>query len=148
MVPQFVPGLWNSFNLHPHQPYLRHLEKVMRIRSTSYVAIIVVAAAASVTSIPAYSQSDAMSASAASPAPTKKQLRTQNRALEKAVRKSFSKVQGLDSSGIFIIPHSGNVTLEGDVTEASQIDIAGHAAAATPGVTHVNNKITIRYPGD
>jgi hyperosmotically inducible protein len=117
----------------------------MRIKSASYLTIVAVAALAS---IPAYSQSSATDTTAASPAPTKKQMRAQNRALEKAIRKSFQKVQNLDPAGIFIVPRNGNVTLEGDVPEAAQIDLAGQAAAATPGVTHVNNKIHLRYPGN
>lgn len=117
----------------------------MRIKSVSYLAIIALAAFASV---PAYSQSDASGTTAAAPAPTKKQIRAQNRALEKAIRKSFQKVKNLDATGIFIIPRNGSVTLDGDVPEAAQIDLAGQAAAATPGVTHVNNKISVRYPGN
>jgi hyperosmotically inducible protein len=115
----------------------------MRIKSISCLTVV---AAAALASIPAYSQSDSNGAS--SVAPTKKEMRAKNRALEKAIRKNFSKNQNLDASDVFIIPRNGNVSLAGDVPEASQIDIAGQIAAATPGVIHVNNKISIRYPGN
>ena len=117
----------------------------MKIKSISSLAIITLAALAS---IPAQAQSDTAAASAASPAPTKKQMRAQNRALEKAIRKSFTKVNDLDATGIFVIPRNGNVTLEGDVPDESMIEAAGQAAAATPGVNHVSNKIVLRYPGN
>jgi hyperosmotically inducible periplasmic protein len=115
----------------------------MLIKSISCLAIV---AATALVSIPAYSQVSATDAS--SPAPTKKEMRAKNRALEKAIRKNFSKNNNLDSTGIFIIPRNGIVSLAGDVPEASQIEIAGQIAAATPGVTHVNNKISLRYPGN
>jgi hyperosmotically inducible protein len=115
----------------------------MRIKSILCGAIV---AATTLASIPVYSQGNAVDASA--PAPTKKEMRAKNRALEKAIRKNFSKNKSLDSTDIFIIPRNGNVSLAGDVSEASQIDIAGQIAAATPGVTHVNNKISLRYPGN
>jgi hyperosmotically inducible protein len=116
----------------------------MQSRSIFLVAALAMAA---LTSIPAYSQSESTNDAGPS-APTKKELRAQNRALEKAVRKSFAKTKNLDPSGIYVIPRNGTVTLEGDVIDASQIDLAGQAAAATSGVAHVNNKITIRYPGN
>jgi osmotically-inducible protein OsmY len=117
----------------------------MNIKRISSLALI---AAATLASIPAYAQNDAASTTAASPAPTKKEMRAQNRAVERAIRKSFAKVKDLDATGIFIIPRGGNVTLEGDVPEAAQIDLAVQAATATAGVTHVNNRLTIRYPGN
>lgn len=117
----------------------------MSIKRISSLALV---AAAAFASIPAYSQNDSASTTAASPAPTKKEMRAQNRALERAIRKSFAKVKDLDATGIFIIPRGGNVTLEGDVPEAGQIQLAGQAATATTGVTHVNNRITVRYPGN
>jgi hyperosmotically inducible periplasmic protein len=115
----------------------------MRIKSISCLAIV---AATALASLPAYAQSDATSASSA--APTKKEMRAQNRALAKAIRKNFAQAKDLDSTDIFVIPRNGNVSLAGDVPEASQIDLAGKIAAATPGVTHVSNKISLRYPGN
>jgi osmotically-inducible protein OsmY len=102
-------------------------------------------------SVCAYAQTDAPTDSAnttASAAPTKKQIRQQNHALEKTVRHTLSATKHLDSSNIVIVARNGNVTLEGSVLDSGQIDLAGKSAAGAPGVKHVDNRITLHEPGN
>jgi osmotically-inducible protein OsmY len=75
-------------------------------------------------------------------------MRAQNRALEKSVRRSINKTKGLNGAGINVVVRGGKVTLEGSVTDQSQIELAGNAASATSGVSHVDNRITVRQPGN
>jgi hyperosmotically inducible periplasmic protein len=82
-------------------------------------------------------------------APTsKKQMRSNNRMLSKAVRKSLTKTKGLVSADIVVLSRNGKVTLDGTVRDDSQIKLAADAAAATPGVKQVDNRITVAEPGN
>jgi len=89
---------------------------------------------------------DDTATSAMAPA-TKKQMRADNRALSKAVRRSLTKTKGLDTSGITVLSQRGKLTLDGSVPDASQIQLAGNAASATHGVTQVDNRLIIREAG-
>jgi len=75
-------------------------------------------------------------------------MRSDNRMLSKAVRKSLTKTKGLVSADIVVLSRNGKVTLDGTVRDDSQIKLAADAAAATPGVKQVDNRITVAEPGN
>lgn len=79
---------------------------------------------------------------------SKKEIRAQNRALEKKVRHALTATKKLDSSDIRIIVKSGKVSLEGDVPDQSQIQLAGDAATKVAGVSSVSNNISVREEGN
>jgi osmotically-inducible protein OsmY len=116
----------------------------MKISSLSRTAVFVVAATSSAL---VYAQTDSSTDTTTS-APTKKEIRAQNHALEKSVRRSLVKTRNLDTSNIVVIARNGTVTLNGGVLDSAEIERAAAAARATPGVIHVNNEITIREPGN
>jgi len=76
-----------------------------------------------------------------------KAQRAQNRALQKKIRAVLAKTNGLDVSNIAVRARSGAVVLEGTVPEQAQIDLAGEAAKAVPGVTSLKNALTIKLQG-
>lgn len=78
---------------------------------------------------------------------TKKQIRTDNRLLSRAVRHSLTKTKTLNASGITVLARGGKVTLDGSVPDASQIELAANAASATHGVTQVDNRLIVREVG-
>jgi hyperosmotically inducible periplasmic protein len=115
----------------------------MQFRIDPHYAVAVLLLA----SVGSHAQTDASTENASSSTGTsltKKQIRHQNFALEKTVRHTLQKTKNLDSSNIVIVARGGNVTLEGSVLEAGQIDLAGESAARAPGVKHVDNRITVR----
>jgi hyperosmotically inducible periplasmic protein len=121
------------------------MENTMQMRVISRTAAIIILAAATTLS---YGQTSDDTSTPTSATSSKKAMRAQNRALEKSVRRSFNKTQGLVGSGINVVVRGSNVTLEGSVPEESQIELAGNAASTTSGVSHVANRITIREPGN
>lgn len=79
--------------------------------------------------------------------PNKKQMRASDRMLARAVRKSLTKVKGLDSSAITVLARDGKVTLDGTVPDESEIPSAVQAATSTQGVTTVDNRLSMREEG-
>lgn len=90
---------------------------------------------------------DSTAASEMAPPTTKKEMRADNRALSKAVRRSLTKTKGLDTSSITVLSRGGKVTLDGSVPDASQIALAGSTTSATHGVTAVDNRLILREAG-
>ena len=88
------------------------------------------------------------SSSVTTEASSKKQIRADNRALSHAVRKSLTKVKGLDSSRISVLARGGIITLAGSAPDQSQIESAGTAAGSVAGVSHVDNRLTVYEPGN
>ena len=80
-------------------------------------------------------------------APNKKQMRAADRMLARAVRKSLTKVKGLDSSAITVLARDGKVTLDGTVPDENEVLSAVQAATATQGVTTVDNRLSMREAG-
>jgi hyperosmotically inducible periplasmic protein len=76
-----------------------------------------------------------------------KEVRKANRLMSKRVRTVLVKVKGLDSTAIVVIAKGSVVTLGGSVPDASQIALAMSAAQGVQGVTQVNNRLTIKAPG-
>jgi hyperosmotically inducible periplasmic protein len=122
-------------------------EEVMQLRVYSRA---VAAAIFTVSSVCAYAQTSGANGddgATVSAAPTKKEIRAQNHALEKAVRRALTRTKGLDASGVVVIARGGRVTLAGSVPDASQIDLAGKSATSTTGVKSVDNRVTVREVG-
>jgi hyperosmotically inducible periplasmic protein len=96
----------------------------------------------------AYAQSsDAMAASGTMAAPSAKDVKKANRKLGLQVRKALAHAQGFDVSNVFVRARGGAVTLTGTVPDSSQIGQAEEVAKGVPGVTSVNNKITLGVQG-
>jgi osmotically-inducible protein OsmY len=100
-------------------------------------------------SLNAYAQSsDAAAApAAAASAPTAKQTKAANRALQRKVRSALSKTKGVSVANITVRARGGDVTLAGSVPDQSQIELATQAAQGVAGVTSVKNALTIRAEG-
>jgi hyperosmotically inducible periplasmic protein len=99
-------------------------------------------------SLNAYAQNtDASAPAAASPAPTAKQTKQANRALQRKVRSTLARTKGLSMSNITVRARGGDVTLQGSVPEAGQVAIATQAAQGVAGVSSVKSALTIRAEG-
>ncbi|MBB5467475.1 hyperosmotically inducible protein [Paraburkholderia sp. Clong3] len=100
-------------------------------------------------SLNAYAQSSdaAASAAPAAMAPTAKQTRAANRALQKKVRATLARTKGLTVGNITVRAREGAVTLEGSVPEQAQIELATNAAQGVAGVTSVKSALSIRAMG-
>ena len=83
-----------------------------------------------------------MEASAAAPANTRKA----NRALRRQVYAAIGKHKEIDAGNIGITAKGGAVTLNGTVTDASQVNLVAEIAKGVPGVTSVTNKLTVQKP--
>jgi hyperosmotically inducible periplasmic protein len=81
----------------------------------------------------------AATASSVTPASTK----AADRALRRRVLNALAKAKGLRASGITVRANNGAVTLEGWVPEQAQIEQAAKIAQGVPGVTSVNNTLTL-----
>ncbi|MFL9961782.1 BON domain-containing protein [Paraburkholderia sediminicola] len=97
----------------------------------------------------AYAQaSDAMaSGDMAAPATNAKSTRATDRKLGRDVRRALSRAQGFNVSNVFVRARGGAVTLTGTVPDGSQIQQAADVARGVPGVTSVNNRITLGVQG-
>lgn len=81
--------------------------------------------------------------------PSKKAMRSQNKALAKQVEHVLRKTKGLEDSDIvaFAMAQTGEVILAGVITDQSKETIATEAAAKVPGVKSVTSKLTMREAG-
>lgn len=98
----------------------------------------------------AYAQaSDAMAPAdqAAAPAANSKSVRQADRKLGRDVRRALAKTQGFNVSNVFVRARGGAVTLTGSVPQGSMIQQAADVAKGVPGVSSVNNKLTIGVRG-
>ena len=71
---------------------------------------------------------------------------TGNRALRRKVYSAIVKNKEISAGNISVIAKSGAVTLNGTVTDATQIDKVAEIAKGVPGVTSVTNKLTVQKP--
>jgi hyperosmotically inducible periplasmic protein len=111
------------------------------------IAVSIVAAAIAGVA-PAYAQTDPAAASATTTPATRKVIRKQNHQLEIKVRHALTATKHLDSSSVVILARGGEITLLGEVPDASQIPIAGSAASKVAGVTGVTNNVRVSEPGN
>ncbi len=85
-----------------------------------------------------------MAPAAASSVPTAKAIRQANRALSRKVYAALAKHKEIEAGNISVVARNGAVTLNGTVTEASQIDTVAAIAKGVPGVTSVTNRLSIQ----
>ncbi|WP_233887148.1 BON domain-containing protein [Paraburkholderia flagellata] len=91
--------------------------------------------------------SGALAASAAAPAaPTAREVRKANRALSRKVYAALATHKDIDAGNISIVARNGAVTLNGTVTEASQLGLVAEIAKGVPGVTSVTNRLSVQRP--
>jgi hyperosmotically inducible protein len=95
-------------------------------------------------SAPASATATASSASSGSAAPVTG--RKANRALRRQVYSAIVKQKDISAGNISVIAKDGAVTLNGTVTDASQVDRVAEIAKGVPGVTSVTNKLTVQKP--
>jgi hyperosmotically inducible protein len=93
------------------------------------------------TSEPASAPAMAASGSAA-PATGRKA----NRALRRQVYSAIAKQKEISAGNISVIAKDGAVTLNGTVTDASQMSKVADIARSVPGVTSVINRLTVQKP--
>ncbi|QBQ99930.1 BON domain-containing protein [Paraburkholderia pallida] len=97
-------------------------------------------------SVDANAQDNTMpEASTAIPAtPTAREVRKANRALSRKVYAALAKHKEINAGDISIVARSGAVTLNGTVTESSQIGAVAEIAKGVPGVTSVTNRLSVQ----
>ena len=72
--------------------------------------------------------------------------RKADRALRRKVYAAIGKYKEISAGDISVIAKDGAVTLNGTVTEATQISKVEAIARGVPGVTSVTNKLTVKKP--
>lgn len=117
---------------------------------------LAVAMAIAVVTMSAWSQTGQMagamasapnaSATAASGASAPASGRKADRALRRKVYAAIAKQKEVSAGDISVIAKDGAVTLNGTVTDASQIDKVAGIARSVAGVTSVTNKLTVAKP--
>ncbi|CAB3806452.1 hypothetical protein LMG28614_06400 [Paraburkholderia ultramafica] len=83
---------------------------------------------------------------AAAPSSSPVPARKANRALRRSVYAAISKHREISAGSIGVTARNGAVTLNGTVTDASQIATVGEIAKGVPGVTSVTNRLTVQRP--
>ena len=76
-------------------------------------------------------------------APSAKSVRAANRKLAKSVRTAMAKAKGIDMTHLFVYAKGGIVTLSGSVPKSNQVDRAGEIAKSVPGVSSVDNRLSV-----
>ncbi|BCF99864.1 hypothetical protein PPGU19_044330 [Paraburkholderia sp. PGU19] len=72
--------------------------------------------------------------------------RKADRALRRKVYAAIGKQKEISAGNIGITAKDGAITLNGSVTDASQIDKVVEITKGVPGVTSVTNKLTVQKP--
>lgn len=72
--------------------------------------------------------------------------RKADRALRRKVYAAIGKHKEISAGNIGVTAKDGAVTLNGTVTDASQVGKVAEIASGVPGVTSVTNKLTVRKP--
>ncbi|MGF6602088.1 hyperosmotically inducible protein [Paraburkholderia sp. GAS448] len=84
------------------------------------------------------------SAMVASGAATPETGRKANRALRRRVYAAISQHREISAGNISVVARDGAVTLNGTVTDATQIDKVAEITKGVPGVTSVTNKLSVQ----
>jgi hyperosmotically inducible protein len=72
--------------------------------------------------------------------------RKANRALRRQVYSAIAKHKEISAGDISVTAKDGAVTLNGTVTDTSQVGKVAEIATSVPGVTSVTNKLTVQKP--
>jgi osmotically-inducible protein OsmY len=65
--------------------------------------------------------------------------------VQDSIKKAFKRNAGLDADDLCTSTNNGTVTINGTVTSWAQHDEAIDAAWAAPGVTSVDDRVTVSY---
>ncbi|WP_168790139.1 BON domain-containing protein [Paraburkholderia aromaticivorans] len=84
-----------------------------------------------------------VASAAAGGAPSAKSIRAANRKLAKNVRTAMAKANGIDMTQLFVYAKGGAITLSGSVPKSDQVDRAGEIAKSVPGVSSVDNRLSV-----
>lgn len=87
--------------------------------------------------------SGVVASAAAGSAPSARSVREANRRLAKSVRTAMVKSKGIDMTQLFVYAKGGVVTLSGSVPKSNQVDRAGEIARNVPGVSSVDNRLSV-----
>ncbi|CAB3781948.1 MULTISPECIES: BON domain-containing protein [Paraburkholderia] len=104
------------------------------------LGVVSVALACNALAQPPGTSSDTQAAASAS------SLRVSDGTLRRQVKAALKKAKGLTAIDIAVRAKSGQITLQGTVKNQQQIDLAGQVASNVPGVTSVNNTLTVNRP--
>jgi osmotically-inducible protein OsmY len=123
------------------------------MKTIQFVGAVSVAVATLLVSTGSFAQSSgAMAmpmASSGAAAPSAKAMRIANRKLAKQVRAALTKAKpALPMTNITVIAKGGVVSLTGSVPSQDQSAQATTVAQGVPGVSSVNNKLSIKQPGN
>jgi hyperosmotically inducible periplasmic protein len=72
--------------------------------------------------------------------------RKANRALRRQVYNAIAKHKEIGAGNISVAAKDGAVTLNGSVTDSSQVGKVAEIARGVPGVTSVTNKLSVKKP--
>ena len=124
--------------------------KILKILELAVATLIVA------TSLNAWSQTGGMASEPASAPGTSAMAasgtvapatgRKADRALRRKVYAAIAKHKEISAGNISVRAKDGAVTLNGTVTDASQIDKVAEIARGVPGVTSVTSKLTVQKP--
>ncbi|CAD9223969.1 Transporter [Burkholderia cenocepacia] len=100
-------------------------------------------------SAPSAAPAEQAASAAASPRAAKKAERAADRAFAKKVRQAIVRAPGVGNAQVtvFAKAKTGDVTLAGQIADASQDRAAVDAARQVPGVTSVKSKLQLRLEG-
>jgi osmotically-inducible protein OsmY len=108
---------------------------------------LVAALSAAIAPLAAFAQdgnnSAAVASAAAGSASSAKSIRAANRKLAKNVRTAMAKAKGIDMTQLFVYAKAGAITLSGSVPKSDQVDRAGEIARSVPGVSSVDNRLSV-----
>jgi osmotically-inducible protein OsmY len=65
--------------------------------------------------------------------------------VQESIKKAFKRNAAIDANGLIISTHNGTVTIDGTVGSWAEHDEALDAAWAAPGVTSVDDEMTVAY---
>ncbi|MXN77659.1 BON domain-containing protein [Burkholderia sp. 4701] len=113
------------------------------------IATLILAASGNAWSQPGQAASAPASmppASAAQSAAAPVSARKADRELRRQVYAAIGKHKTISAGDISIVAKGGAVTLNGTVTDASQVNEVAEIAKGVPGVTSVTNKLIVQKP--
>jgi hyperosmotically inducible protein len=125
-----------------------NISNIVKSKMRAFVQIGLVAAlSAAIAPLAAFAQdgndSAVMASAAAGSAPSAKSIRVANRKLAKNVRAAMAKAKGIDMTQLFVYAKGGGITLSGSVPKSDQVDRAGEIAKSVPGVSSVDNRLSV-----
>ncbi|MFM0083699.1 BON domain-containing protein [Paraburkholderia sediminicola] len=125
-----------------------NISNIVRSKMRAIVQIGLVAAlAATIAPLTVFAQdgndSAGVASAVAASAPSAKAVRVANRKLAKTVRTAMAKAKGIDMTQLFVYAKGGAITLSGSVPKSAQVARAEEVAKSVPGVSSVDNRLSV-----